>query len=762
METPLLRRCGRLALIRLGIVLGLTVGLAVPSGAQVVDDADPGPAPPDGAFPVVPTNVPRPSVRAVRAASPITIDGRIDEPAWEAADPMTRFIQSEPNIGYPATERTDVRILYDEDALYLACLCYDSQPDNLTLSSLQRDFSFSDNDVVSFVISPNPEQRNGFLFSINVGGAVWDAQSFDDLTSSNASWDSEIDVRTRRTDFGWTFEAAIPWTTLRFTPTEGPQDWGFNVLRRVRRINETAYWSPLERREPLGRVSRAGTLTGLTGLRQGRNLLLKPYAVGAVASDGGGVAQNDDFDAGADLKYGITPRLTADLTYRTDFSQVEADAVQINLTRFPLFFPERREFFIENSGTFDFGDGMRRDVRMSVSNRDFMLFHSRRIGLTGSGQPVPILGGARLSGGIGDFEVGVLSMRTRESSIRSAETASVARVRWRPSRASTLGFLVTNRDVGGALGMGSARDNTAFGIDATAVLASNRLFLTSYAAGVGGTGLSGDLSDRSALRASVGWRDTFWDAAILARRFGDDFQPDLGFVRRLGVWHQYASLGVHPTVRSFGLQEINPYVELDRYTTLAGVLETRRVAGGVGFDGADGYRASVSFENVFERLLNPFTVGGATIAAGEYESNEAVASYSTSSAREVSFDLGLSYGGYFGGTRTSYSGGIAWRPNQYASLDLALERNDIALSATDVVTNLARVRISASPTTRLSASAFVQYNDLADEVITSIRGRFIHAPLSDLYLVVEERRSTRDAFQPVQSLGVKVTRQLAF
>jgi hypothetical protein len=734
---------------------------ALPIRAQVVDDGDPASASAaEGVFPVVPTNVPRPSMRAVRAAGPITIDGRIDEPAWGAADRMTQFIQSEPNIGYPSTERTDVRILYDENALYLACLCYDSQPDNLTLSSLQRDFSYIDNDVVSFVISPNPEQRNGFLFSINVGGAVWDAQAFDDLTSSNASWDSEIDVRTQRTDFGWTFEAAIPWTTLRFTPTDGPQDWGLNLLRRVRRINETAYWSPLERREPLGRVSRAGTLTGLTGLRQSRNLRLKPYVVGSVASGGGGVTQDDDFDAGADLKYGITPRLTADLTFRTDFSQVEADAVQINLTRFPLFFPERREFFIENSGTFDFGDGMRRDVRMSVSNRDFMLFHSRRIGLTGSGQPVPILGGARLSGGVGDFEVGLLSMRTRETSTLSAETASVGRLRWRPSSGSTLGFLVANRDVGGAVG--SPSDNTAFGMDATAALVSNRLFLTSYAAGVDGTGLSGGLGARSALRASVGWRDTFWDAAILARRFGEDFQPDLGFVRRRGIWHQYATLGVHPTVRAFGLQEINPYVEADRYTTLTGALETRRVAGGIGFDGADGYRASVSFENVYERLLDPFTVGGATIAAGEYDSNEVAASYATSSAREISFDLGLSYGGYFGGTRTSYTGGIAWRPNQYASIDLALERNDIALSATDVVTNLARLRVSASPSTRLSASAFVQYNDLADEIITSIRGRFIHAPLSDLYLVVEERRSTRDAFEPVQSLAVKITRQFAF
>jgi hypothetical protein len=317
---------------------------------------------------------------------------------------------------------------------------------------------------------------------------------------------------------------------------------------------------------------------------------------------------------------------------------------------------------------------------------------------------------------------------------------------------------MTNQRVPG--GSGSASDNTAYGVDASVLLA-NRLLLTSYLVGVSGTALSGGIENRSALRVSAGWRDTFWDATVLLRRFGADFEPGLGFVRRNGAMHQYATAGVHPTVRAFGLQEINPYVEMERYLTLGGVLETRRAAGGIGFAAADGSRASLTFDNVFERLFEPFSVGGSTIGPGEYDANQLDVSYATSSANVVSTSLGFSYGGYFGGTRTAYSTAVAWKPNEHVALDVGLERNEISLPASSVVANVARLRLSVSPTTRVSGSAFVQYNGLTDEVVTSVRVRLIHAPLSDAYLVVEERRSTGGSYSPLQSVALKVTRLLA-
>ena len=305
-------------------------------------------------WPIDPTSYPRPTHPATRASGPIVIDGQPDEAAWEEAPPITRFIQSRPDMGYPATQQTIVRVLYDDEAFYLSGILYD-EPGSITVTSLERDFPPLNSDVLSFVLDTNLDRRNSFLFYINPYGAVGDAQAFDDNRVLNYAWDAVLQVETQLTDFGWTMEIAIPWTTLRFEGNAGSQDWGFNVQRRIRRINESSTWSPLERREFQPKVSRAGTLTGFVGLEQGRNLWLEPYVRGTVAMGSEGVAgTGDEVDAGLDIKYGVTSSLTLDATYRTDFSHVEVDELQVNLTRFPLFFPERRNFFIENSGMFEF------------------------------------------------------------------------------------------------------------------------------------------------------------------------------------------------------------------------------------------------------------------------------------------------------------------------------------------------------------------------------------------------------------------------
>jgi len=431
-------------------------------------------------WPIDPASFPRPSHAAVRVAGPIVIDGRPDEGAWQSAPPITQFVQNRPDLGFPATERTEVRVVYDDRALYVSCLCYDSRPDQLTVTSLERDFNPLDSDVFSFVLNPDPSRRNSFLFYVNPYGAVGDAQTFDDNRVLNYAWDGVVEVETELTDFGWTMEMAIPWTTLRFDRDEGSQVWGFNAQRRVRRINESATWAPLERHEYQPKVSRAGTLTGLQGLRQGRNLRIKPYVRGSLSSNGNALdASGSELEAGGDLKYGLTSSLTLDATYRTDFSHVEVDQLQVNLTRFPLFFPERREFFIENSGVFEFGDDSRREFRTSVSGRDFTLFHTRRIGLTSGGEPIPIVGGTRLSGTAGQYEIGVLGMRTDSAFGRNREDFGVLRVRRRLPGQSNIGFIVTSRSLVGETG--SPVYNRAYGADATLNIAEH-LLLSSYVA----------------------------------------------------------------------------------------------------------------------------------------------------------------------------------------------------------------------------------------------------------------------------------------
>ena len=443
-------------------------------------------------WPIDPTSYPRPTHPATRASGPIVIDGQPDEAAWEEAPPITRFIQSRPDMGYPATQQTIVRVLYDDEAFYLSGILYD-EPGSITVTSLERDFPPLNSDVLSFVLDTNLDRRNSFLFYINPYGAVGDAQAFDDNRVLNYAWDAVLQVETQLTDFGWTMEIAIPWTTLRFEGNAGSQDWGFNVQRRIRRINESSTWSPLERREFQPKVSRAGTLTGFVGLEQGRNLWLEPYVRGTVAMGSEGVAgTGDEVDAGLDIKYGVTSSLTLDATYRTDFSHVEVDELQVNLTRFPLFFPERRNFFIENSGMFEFGDGTPREYRLSVSGRDFTLFHSRRIGLSPGGELIPIAGGARLTGSVGQFEVGALAMHTDGAAGRAPENFAVFRLRRRMLGASNVGFMVTHRDLVGE--EGQPVDNRAFGVDANLTFA-DRLLLTSYVATTEGSELEGDLKN---------------------------------------------------------------------------------------------------------------------------------------------------------------------------------------------------------------------------------------------------------------------------
>ena len=352
------------------------------------------------ARPPNPEAVPRPSTVAVRTSQRVLVDGRLDEPGWSAAEPLTGFLQSQPRPGAPASERTVVRVLYDSEYIYVGAICYDSDPSKMFSPGFDQDFDTHNSDVFGIALDTYHDRRNAFMFATNPSGALFDMQAFDDSRTINRAWEGVVHVKTAVHDSGWTAEFAIPLTTLRFQSSRGDQTWGINFLRRVRRRNEESYWAPMHRYHRLHTMSLAGTIQGLAVLRQGRNLSLKPFA---LAANGVGELRPPDQhgtsgDGGVDLKWGVSSRMTLDLTYRTDFSQVEVDEEQVNLTRFSLFFPEKRDFFMENAGVFAFGDISMQNYRLGSSPRDFSLFHSRQIGLLPNGQPVPMLGGSRLTG----------------------------------------------------------------------------------------------------------------------------------------------------------------------------------------------------------------------------------------------------------------------------------------------------------------------------------------------------------------------------
>ncbi|MCH7474808.1 MAG: carbohydrate binding family 9 domain-containing protein [Gemmatimonadetes bacterium] len=718
--------------------------------------------------PVDPEAVPRPSLRALRIDTPIDLNGTLDEAIWLRADSGWGFVQNLPRAGYPMSERTVVRVLYDDVNLYIGATMYDSEPARLNSPGLEQDFPTQDSDIFGVAIDTFHDRQNAFLFAVNPAGALFDAQNFNDSRYTNRAWEGVIHVSTRVHDDGWTAELAIPFTTIRFNPGQGEQTWGINFLRRVRRRGEDGYWAPLPRMYRVHKMSQAGTLTGLRGLRQGRNLQIKPYIAGSRLQ---GAAQavdqlGNDADVGVDVKYGVTSRLTMDLTAFTDFSQVEVDQEQVNLTRFSLFFPELRDFFMENAGIFTVGDVTERNYRMGSSTRNFTLFHSRRIGLSADRRPIPILGGGRFSGRAGEFEIGVLNMQTREfgdplaSGYAPAENFGVFRLRRNIAGRSDIGVLFTNRQA--TTDGFTSRYNRTFAADANIRL-FRRMVVNSYIALTDEPGISGD---RYAGRVSVAWRDQIWDASGFLKHVGESFNPGVGFVQRRGMRQGYVTVGAHPQPAVRHLQEINPYVEVSAITDLGGTLESRDVRVGLGATLIDGSNINVTFTNNFERLTGVTRISGVDVAAGDYGFNEVAVTYRPTGARVLSGLLRLSRGGFFDGDRTSVTANVLFRPNYHLAITASAQHNDLTLAGTSFTADVYGARVRYAYNTRLFALAFVQFNDSSDELVANFRVNIIHAPLSDIFFVVTERRYVGDdglrADLLERSVSVKATKLFAF
>ncbi len=739
-------------------VLALMALAPAGAWAQAAAQGSPTPGANGVRFPMDVESAPRPEARATRTAARIVIDGIPDEPAWQEAEPLTDFVQSMPEVGMPASERTVVRVMYDAERVYISAVCYDSDMSGLTVPSLEQDFETHDSDVLGITLDTYVDRRNAFMFLINPGGAIKDVQAFDNSRNLNIPWEGVLDYGVAVLDSAWTVEVAIPFTTLRFAETPGEQSWGAQFSRRIRRKNEDAFWAPLARRELLHKMSRAGTLHGFQDLKGGRNISVKPYLTASDASKSltTSGAGDSGFDGGFDVKWGVTPRLTADATFRTDFSQVEVDQERVNLTRFSLFFPEKRDFFLENAGTFTFGDVTERNVRMGSSLSDFTLFHSRRIGLDAAGHPLPILGGGRLTGQAGGWNLGLLEMQTRSSPAHAAENFAVARVRRNVLGESDVGAVFINRQATD----GSGAFNRSFGVDANLHF-MGKLFVNTYLAGTDGSEAAS--GDAWAGRMSAAWRDRLWDASGFVKQVGEGFDPGVGFVRRTGIRETYATVGAHPAPALPTVQELNPYGEVSRITDPSGALLNRDVTAGLEVEFRDGGTLSASYTDRFERLDEDFRVRpGAVVGAGDYGFHEAAVSYKSSAGRPFSGSVSMTSGGFYDGDRNSVGLGALWRPSRHLGLDLFVDRNEITLTDASFTADVYGARINWALSTRFFTTAFVQYNAETDEVFSNVRVNFIHAPLSDVFLVYTERRAAGSGDVIDRLVSFKVTHLVGF
>jgi hypothetical protein len=707
----------------------------------------------------------RRTVTAVESRTPITLDGALDEEVWRIAVPAAEFLQAEPHEGQPATELTEVRLAFDREALYIGVVCHSSDPASLIINDIRKDFVAGEQDSFEIILDTFADRRNGFVFVTNAVGAKSDAQIANEGRDVNTSWDAVWTVATRRDASGWSAELRIPFKTLRFESGSG-RIWGVNFSRRIRGKNEIDYWSPVPRVYNLYRAGLAGTLTGLPDASQGRNLRIKPW----IAADSTRALAAKEFDAdvhaGLDIKYGVTPSLTLDVTAKPDFAQAEADEQQVNLTQFSLFFPEKREFFLENSGMFYFGDIPREsrlgNARFAPPEEEMLLFFSRRIGLTSSGEEIPIAAGGRLTGRAGRTGVGLMTIQTQSDNGRDGDNYTVLRGRRDILRNSDIGAIFLSRQSSGA----SDDRNEVAGVDANfrfiRALSLNGFLAKSFTPGVSGGDMSG--------KGSIVWNDNFLHTQYSLLSVGDNFRDDIGFIKRTGSRKHFVDFGIRfrpEWWRKFGIRELHPHTRYNIYTDQSNVKvsHTNHVAMAWFFE-KGGY-LELQWNPRFERIIAPFKVRtDQSFAPGQYGWNEYALELETNHSKKVSASALLTTGGFWSGTQKSMKVGIIYRPSYHLTFDTALQRNDIDLPFPmhAFVTNLVTSRIGYAFSTRTFLDTLLQYNTDLKQMSANVRFDLIHRPLSDLFVVYNEQQLT-DQLTPVNTgrgLIVKYTHMLAF
>ncbi len=703
----------------------------------------------------------RVTVRAVRLNTPLKVDGRLDEEIYAQIQPITDFIQQEPREGTPATEKTDAWILFDDANLYIVARCWDSHPEREVANELRRDNgNVLGNENFTFVIDTLHDRRNGYLFQTNPLGALRDMVVTDD--QQNSSWNGIWYVKTGRFEHGWTLEVAIPFKTLRYRGN-GAQTWGINLRRLVKWKNEISYLSLVPAALGVGGVSRMGSAATLVGLEtptQSKNVEVKPYAVSSLTTDRTATtpfANDPAGNAGFDFKYGLTRSLIADATYRTDFAQVEEDLQQINLTRFSVFFPEKRDFFIEGQGIFDFAGVQSGNTPGDVP----LLFFSRQIGLAG-GQAVPVVGGVRLTGRAGAFSIGALNIQTEDKPSVKATATNFTAVRLKRNilRRSNVGVMATRR---GPAVAGSDQSYT-LGID-TSLLFFKSIDFTSYYARTQTPGVRGDTSS---YRARLDYVDDRYGLVAEHMLIGRDFKPEVGYVRRTDFRRSFGQARFSPRPkRSERIRKLTWQGSLDYVTDARGTTVQNRQGRGtfiVDFQSSDQF--TLDYTRDYELLPGPFPIDtGVVVPPGGYTYGSGRVSYNLGQQRRVSGRMSASTGTLYNGTKSEIAYSGRWGVVPRFSMEPSITLDWVQLPYGDFTARLLSSRFTLTPTARMLISSLIQYNAGARSLTSSVRLRWEYTGGSELFIVYSDGRDTRLPGLPDllnRTFAVKITRLVRF
>jgi hypothetical protein len=678
----------------------------------------------------------RPVGQANALSTAPTIDGNVNgDAAWQGARAIDRFWQIQPSSGSPASQRTEVFVGFTDRALYIGMIAYDDEPLAIISTDSRRDSSLDDTDSFRVLIDGLLDRQNGYVFGTNPAGLEYDGQVAREGTSQvisggeggvNLNWDASWTVRSATSDIGWSTEMEIPFSALRFGAGD-VQTWGFNFERRIRRNNEIAFWAPLSQERGLTQVSEAGSIEGIHVPPQ-RNLQLTPYVLTKTREGGALPESESDDEWGFDIKYSITPSLTLDATYNTDFAQVEVDEQQVNLDRFSLFFPEKRQFFLENSGQFTVGN-----------SQEAELFFSRRIGIA-SGYAVPIEGGARLSGKIGQrTNIGVLRMSSEAvDGLASANDYSVARINQElPNRSSIGGLFVDRQGDGSLLGNGAADENRTYGLDGRWGIRDNGM-LQGW---VGETKTPGRTGRDDAFSISGDYNDADWTFGAGYTEVGADFNPEVGFLSRRDYRKVEGRIfrRVRPADGPFF--EIRPHIIYRGFWDFDDFQET----GFLHMDTHWEFHSSREFHTgvnlTLEGLKQPFDiVPGVTIQPGTYEHEELQLVYLGDLSAPFNFQIRSTVGGRWGGDRVNLEPTFRYRVGDKLTSEFSYAYNDFDLPVPNgqFTADLWRLRVSYSFTPRMLLQLLTQYNEQADEVSSNLRFSWLQSANAGLYFVYNE------------------------
>ncbi len=719
------------------------------------------------------------------AEAPV-IDGRVNEAVWQTVQPYGTFTQQDPIEGAPASEKTEVRVMIGKGNLYISVIAFDSDPSKIIVSQARRDASLSETDSIVIALDTFNDSQNAFVFGTNPLGIEYDGQVVREGQSSgvsvgggggagtqrggisafNPNWDGDWSVKSQITDRGWETEMAIPLKTLRYQ-TGTNQTWGFNVLRNIRHKNEQVYLAPIPRGFDIYRVSLAAKMSGLD-LPARRDIKLIPYALGSVNKDftrTTGDKVDKKGDVGLDFKWGIRPNLTFDATVNTDFAQVEADGEQINLTRFDLFFPEKRPFFLENASTFQFGNPQQID-----------LFFSRRIGLSSTGVPIDILGGARLSGKVGGWNVGVMNIQTDEAEnaagtqvVGQANNFSALRLQREVGRSSYGAIFVNRQGTGGHAP--SSDHNRAYGVDANIQLSSSQR-LSGFLARTDSGGASSALGSDYAGRAFYNFTNNLWQISGGYSQVGKTFNPEVGFLPRRGYRRPEFRAFFQPQPKKIQwIRRIAPHISYNSFYNFDGELQSEAWhIHPFEIQPKQGGRFGWFSDYAKDNPLAPFQVYNrdgkrVVIPAGQYDWWQHALEYFHNPSARVTGTIRARIGNYYDGDFQSVEINSDYRITPKMTASLGWTRQDIKLPYGNFVNNLVPIKANYSFTTLANISALLQYNGQTGQFSSNIRLAMLNRSGTGLFVVFNDRRdllSSTVAETLGRSFVIKYTRLVDF